>query len=88
MSLHFYSHCIHDFYEFILANGMARQLSKREKDLVDSMKKIKLRERKSKNNIMGIVHEIKTPIVAVASYIDIILQKFLDQSMKTVEENC
>ena len=35
---------------------------------------------------MGIVHEIKTPIVAVASYIDIILQKFLGPIDETVEE--
>jgi signal transduction histidine kinase len=35
---------------------------------------------------MGIVHEIKTPIVAVSSYIDIILQKFLGPIDETIEE--
>jgi signal transduction histidine kinase len=69
-----------------LANGMARQLYKREKDLVDSMKKINAAEKEKQKYIMGIVHEIKTPIVAVASYIDIILQKFLGPIDETVEE--
>lgn len=69
-----------------LANGMARQLYKREKDLVDSMKKINTAEKEKQKYIMGIVHEIKTPIVAVASYIDIILQKFLGPIDETIEE--
>ncbi len=63
------------FVSVYLANGMARQLYKREKDLVDSMKKINAAEKEKQTYIMGIVHEIKTPIVAVASYIDIILAK-------------
>jgi len=69
-----------------LANGMARQLYKREKDLIDSMKKINVAEKEKQKYIMGIVHEIKTPFVAVASYIDIILQKFLGPIDETVEE--
>ena len=74
------------FLSVYLANGMARQLYKREKDLVDSMKKINAAEKEKQKYIMGIVHEIKTPIVAVASYIDIILQKFLGPIDETVEE--
>ena len=74
------------FVSVYLTNGMARQLYKREKDLVDSMKKINAAEKEKQNYIMGIVHEIKTPIVAVASYIDLILQKFLGPIDETVEE--
>jgi signal transduction histidine kinase len=74
------------FVSVYLANGMSRQLYKREKDLVDSMKKINAAEKEKQKYIMGIVHEIKTPIVAVASYIDIILQKFLGPIDETVEE--
>jgi len=74
------------FVSVYLANGMARQLYKREKDLVDSMKKINAAEKEKQKYIMGIVHEIKTPIVAVASYIDIILQKFLGPIDETIEE--
>lgn len=74
------------FISVYLANGMARQLYKREKDLVDSMKKINAAEKEKQKYIMGIVHEIKTPIVAVASYIDIILQKVLGPVDETIEE--
>jgi signal transduction histidine kinase len=74
------------FLSVYLANGIARQLYKREKDLVDLMKKNNTAEKEKQKYIMGIVHEIKTPIVAVASYIDIILQKFLGPIDETVEE--
>ena len=74
------------FVSVYLANGLARQLYKREKDLVESIKKINAAEKEKQTYIMGIVHEIKTPIVAVASYIDIILQKFLGPIDETVEE--
>ena len=74
------------FVSVYLANGIARQLYKREKDLVDSIKKIGSAEKEKQKYIMGIVHEIKTPIVAVASYIDIILQKFLGPIDETIEE--
>jgi signal transduction histidine kinase len=74
------------FASVYLANGIARQLYKREKDLVESIKKINAAEKEKQKYIMGIVHEIKTPIVAVASYIDIILQKFLGPIDETVEE--
>ena len=74
------------FISVHLANGIARQLYKREKDLVESIKKINVAEKEKQKYIMGIVHELKTPIVAVASYIDLILQKFLGPIDETVEE--
>ncbi|MEJ2103907.1 MAG: HAMP domain-containing sensor histidine kinase [Ignavibacteriaceae bacterium] len=74
------------FGSIYLSNGIARQLYKREKDLVESIKKINVAEREKQKYIMGIVHELKTPIVAVASYIDIILQKFLGPIDETIEE--
>jgi signal transduction histidine kinase len=74
------------FVSVYLANGIARQLYKREKDLVDSLNKINAAEKEKQQYIMGIVHEIKTPIAAVASYLDLILQKFLGPIDETVEE--
>jgi len=74
------------FGSIYLSNGIARQLYKREKDLVESIKKINVAEKEKQKYIMGIVHELKTPIVAVASYIDLILQKFLGPIDETVEE--
>jgi signal transduction histidine kinase len=74
------------FVSIYLSNGIARQLYKREKDLVESIKKINAAEKEKQKYIMGIVHELKTPIVAVAAYIDIILQKFLGPLDETIEE--
>ena len=74
------------FVSVYLANGIARQLYRREKDLVQSIEKINVAEKEKQRYIMGIVHELKTPIVAVASYIDLILQKFLGPIDEMVEE--
>ncbi|HEY7751667.1 MAG TPA: HAMP domain-containing sensor histidine kinase [Ignavibacteriaceae bacterium] len=74
------------FVSVYLANGIARQLYKRETELVESIRKINYAEKEKQKYIMGIVHELKTPIVAVASYIDLILQKFLGPVGEVVEE--
>lgn len=74
------------FVSIYLSNRIAHQLYKREKDLVESIKKNIIAEKEKQKYIMGIVHEIKTPIVAVASYIDIILQKILGPIDDTIEE--
>ena len=74
------------FVSVYLANGIARQLYKRETELVESIKKINAAEKEKQKYIMGIVHELKTPVVAVASYIDLILQKFLGPVDEAVEE--
>ena len=74
------------FVSIYLSNGIAKQLYNREKDLVESIKKINSAEKEKQKYIMGIVHEIKTPIAAVTSYLDLILQKFLGPVDEKVEE--
>ncbi len=74
------------FSSVYIANGIARQLYKREQDLVDSLNKINTAEIEKQRYIMGIVHEIKTPITAVVSFLDLILQKFLGPLDEIVEE--
>lgn len=74
------------FVSIYLSNGIARQLYRREKELVESIKKINAAEKEKQKYIMGIVHELKTPFVAVASYIDLILQKFIGPIEEVVEE--
>ncbi len=69
-----------------LANGIAKQLYKRERDLYDSLIKINAAEKEKQKYIMGIVHELKTPLAAVSSYLDLILQKFLGPINEEVEE--
>lgn len=69
-----------------LANGIANQLYKMEQDLIESLDKLSTAEIEKQKYIVGVVHEIKTPLSAVHSYLNLILQKFLGPLDKKVEE--
>jgi signal transduction histidine kinase len=70
----------------IITNRIARELYKMEQQLIESFRKLEASEIEKQKYIMGVVHEIKTPLAAVHSYLDIILQKFLGPLDKKVEE--
>jgi signal transduction histidine kinase len=70
----------------ILANKIAKQLYKMEQDLIESVNLINAAEAEKQKHIMSVVHEIKTPIAALHSYLDLILQKFLGPLDEKVEE--
>lgn len=74
------------FISIYLANGIARQLYRMEQDLVESIDKLNAAEAEKQKYIVGIVHEIKTPLSAVHSYLNLILQKFLGPLDEKVEE--
>lgn len=74
------------FIIVLIANRMANQLYKREQQLVESIEKINSAEIEKQKYISGIVHEIKTPLSAVHSYLDLVLQKFLGPLDEVVEE--
>jgi signal transduction histidine kinase len=74
------------FVSVYLANGIARQLYNRERELVDSIEKINAAEKEKQRYIMGIVHELKSPLAAVSSYLDLVLQQFLGPISEEVEE--
>jgi len=61
----------------VLTNGIAKQLYKMQENLLQSIDRIKETEIEKENYIMGVVHEIKTPISAVESLLDLILQQFI-----------
>ena len=65
------------FMIVLIANRMANQLYIREQQLLESIDKINAAEKEKQKYISGIVHEIKTPLAAVHSYLDLVLQKFL-----------
>lgn len=69
-----------------LANGIARQLYKMEQDLIESLERLNTAELEKQRYIVGIVHEIKTPLAAVHSYLNLILQKFLGPLNEKVED--
>ena len=65
---------------------MASQLFRREQQLLESIDKINAAEKEKQKYVSGIVHEIKTPLAAVHSYLDLVLQKFLGPLDEVVEE--
>lgn len=73
------------FMIVLIANRMANQLYRREQQLLESIDKINAAEREKQKYISGIVHEIKTPLAAVHSYLDLVLQKFLGPLDEVVE---
>ena len=74
------------FMIVLLANRMANQLLNREQQLLELIDKINAAEKEKQRYVSGIVHEIKTPLAAVHSYLDLVLQKFLGPLDEVVEE--
>jgi signal transduction histidine kinase len=55
----------------VLANKIAKQLYKMEQDLIESVNLINAAEAEKQKHIMSVVHEIKSPIAALHSYLDL-----------------
>ena len=73
-------------FSVVLANHIAVQLYKMEQELVESINKLNEAEIEKQKYVMGVVHEIKTPLSALHSYLDLILQKYLGPLSEKVEE--
>ncbi|HPN39213.1 MAG TPA: HAMP domain-containing sensor histidine kinase, partial [Melioribacteraceae bacterium] len=94
IELHTWSYLIVNFSVFavmmfisvLLANKIANQLYLREKELYESLKKIEEQETEKQNYIIGIVHELKSPIVAVQSLLDLVLNNYLGPISDAVKE--
>ncbi len=69
-----------------LTNRIANQLYRIEQQLVESFDKLKKAETEKQKHIIAIVHEIKSPLAVVHSYLDIILDKFLGPVNQAIEE--
>ena len=68
------------------ANSIASALYRREQELKITLDKLNEAEKVKQKYTMGIVHEIKSPIAAVQSYLDLILGKFTGPISDTVED--
>jgi signal transduction histidine kinase len=73
------------FISAYVANRIAQRLYDRERALLESIDKINSAEKEKQKYIMNIVHELKTPLAAVSSYLELVLQKFLGPINKNVE---
>lgn len=70
----------------VLANNIARQLYQKEQQLYSYIEKLNQAEKEKTKYILGLVHEIKSPLTALHSYLDLVLQKFLGPLDETVED--
>ncbi|BDQ03730.1 HAMP domain-containing sensor histidine kinase [Ignavibacterium sp.] len=70
----------------VLTNNIARQLYQKEQQLYSYIDKLNQAEKEKTKYILGVVHEIKTPLNAMHSYLDLVLQKFLGPLDEAVEE--
>jgi signal transduction histidine kinase len=69
-----------------LANNIVRTLYMREKELKITLDKLNEAEVVKQKYTVAVVHEIKSPIASVQSYLDLILQKFTGPINPQVEE--
>lgn len=69
-----------------LANTITTALYRREQDLKITLDKLNNAEKVKQKHIMGVVHEIKSPIAAVQSYLDLILGKYAGPVPEGVED--
>lgn len=74
------------FVSIFLAGNIARALYKREQELRITLDKLNDAEKIKMKYTMAIVHEIKSPLVAVQSILDVILGKYVGPVSKEVEE--
>lgn len=70
----------------LIANWIAKQLYKREQQLYKSIDQLNAAEIQKQKYIVGVIHEIETPIAAIQSYLDLVLQKFVGPLNEKVEE--
>jgi len=74
------------FVSVLLANRIARQLYRNEEQLLESLDKLNKAEEEKQKYIIGVVHELKSPVGAFLSYIDLILQKYVGPLNEMVEQ--
>lgn len=74
------------FVSVLLTNNIARQLYRNEERLLESLDKLNKAEEEKQKYIIGVVHELKSPIAAVLSYLDLVLQKYVGPLNEVVEQ--
>ncbi len=73
----FVFHSIALYFSIYLANSIARQLYQRERDLTIAYNDLQNAEKTKQKYVMSVVHDLKTPIAAAQTYLNMILDKTL-----------
>lgn len=74
------------FTSVLITSRIAKKLYKREQELIETLKKLDETERAKQKYIMAVVHEIKSPIVAAQSIIEIIKKGYLGIVNDNIQE--
>lgn len=69
-----------------IANKISHQLYKREQQLRSSLEEIQRVEETKQKYIIGVVHEIKTPISAILSFSNILLEEYVGPLPEKIRE--
>jgi signal transduction histidine kinase len=69
-----------------ITNRIGANLLRRESQLKETLEQLNEAEIAKQKYIMGVVHEIKTPIAAVQSMVELVLQKYLGPVSTQIEE--
>ncbi|MFH1052344.1 MAG: HAMP domain-containing sensor histidine kinase [bacterium] len=77
--VHFLFFGIALYLSIYLANSIARQLYRRSKDLTIAYEELENAEKTKSKYVMSVVHDLKTPIAAVATYLNMILDRTLGE---------
>ncbi len=68
------------------ANSLASAHFRREQELNEALRKIETAELEKQNYVMAVVHEIKSPIAAISSYLNILLGGITGELSDKVKE--
>jgi two-component system sensor histidine kinase SenX3 len=74
------------FISAFLTSRIANQLYSQEKQLMEALNEINKSEVKKQQYIMGVVHEIKSPIAATKSILNLIVDGFVGEVSNSIKE--
>jgi signal transduction histidine kinase len=74
IAIHFIVFSITVFVSSFLANSISKELYLRERSLTIAYRKLEEAERAKSRYVMSVVHDLKTPIAAVITYLNLILE--------------
>ena len=78
--------CLMMFISAFITNRIAHQLYAQEKHLIEALDEINKSEIKKQKYIMGVVHEIKSPIAATKSLLILVLEGYVGEVSPQVKE--
>ena len=69
-----------------IVTGITSDIFQLEEDLFNSLQKLSQTDKDKQRYVMAIVHEIKTPLTAIHSYLNVILKKMLGEVPPAIED--